>query len=69
MSKIPHSHPPSEEVRVENGELRKPMDRHWQPGQGADLTPPNPGRMNPGSDQAARDELDPARLQLDPPRP
>jgi len=69
MSKIPHSHPPSEEVHVDKGELRKPMDRHWQPEQGGDLTPPNPGRMNPRTDQAAREELDPAGLQLDPPRP
>lgn len=69
MSKIPHSHPPSEEVHVDQGELRKPSDRHNQPGQGADLTPPNPGRVNPRTDAAARDKLDPARLELDPPRP
>ena len=68
MSKIPHRYPPADRVEVEHGELRKPDDYSNQPGQGADLTPPNPGHANPLNDQPVRDELDPARLELDPPR-
>jgi hypothetical protein len=43
MSKLHGDQPRHEEVRVELGELRKPDDRSDQPGQGADLTPPNDG--------------------------
>lgn len=43
MSKLHGDEPGYEEVRFERGELRKPDDRHDQPGQGAVLTPPNDG--------------------------
>lgn len=45
MSKLHGDDPKNEEVRFEQGELRKPDDRHDQPGQGADLTPPNDGHQ------------------------
>ena len=45
MSKLHNDQPRDEEVRFEQGELRKPDDRTDQPGQGADLTPPNDGHM------------------------
>ncbi|MGY3266480.1 hypothetical protein [Lysobacter sp. HA35] len=43
MTKLHGDDPNHEEVRFERGELRKPDDRHDQPGQGAVLTPPNDG--------------------------
>ncbi|TBR12960.1 MAG: hypothetical protein EPO46_03750 [Lysobacter sp.] len=43
MSTLHDDQPLNEEVRHERGELRKPLDRHDQPGQGAVLTPPNDG--------------------------
>jgi hypothetical protein len=45
MSKLHGDQPRDEEVRFEQGELRKPDDRGDQPGQGANLTPPNDGHM------------------------
>lgn len=45
MSKLHGDAPPTTEVRFSQGELRKPDDRHDQPGQGADLTPPNDGHQ------------------------
>jgi hypothetical protein len=45
MSKLHGDQPRNEEVRVEQGELRKPDDRGDQPGQGANLTPPDDGHM------------------------
>lgn len=59
MSKIPGHNPPHQEVDHAHGELRRQFDRHDQPGQGADLTPPNAGTMNPRNDRAAQRELDP----------
>lgn len=47
------------EVDLRAGELRKADDRHDQPGQGADLRPPNAGTVNPRNDEAVREELDP----------
>lgn len=46
MSKIPPRQLPHEED-TGRGELRKPLDWTNQPGQGGDLTPPNPGHANP----------------------
>lgn len=45
MSKLHGDTPKNEEVRHEQGELRKPDDRDDQPGQGADLSTPNDGHM------------------------
>jgi hypothetical protein len=45
MSKLHGDQPQHEEVRFEQGELRKPDDRSDQPGQGANLTPPDDGHM------------------------
>lgn len=45
MSKLHDDQPPGEEVRHEQGELRKPFDRHDQPDQGGSMTPPNDGHM------------------------
>ncbi|WP_133501456.1 hypothetical protein [Cognatilysobacter terrigena] len=45
MTKLHGDDPKNEEVRFEQGELRKPDDRTDQPGQGANLTPPNDGHM------------------------
>lgn len=45
MSKLHNDQPRNEEVRFEQGELRKPDDRHSQPGQGGTLTPPNDGHQ------------------------
>jgi hypothetical protein len=45
MSKLHGDQPQGEEVRFEQGELRKPDDRSDQPGQGANLTPPDDGHM------------------------
>ena len=45
MSTLRNDQPVDEEVQTERGELRKPGDRHNQPGQGADLTPPNDGNV------------------------
>ena len=67
MSKNPADRPRGDEVERRDGELRKAGDRHSQPGQGADLTPPNAGTMNPLNDRAARRELDPARRPDVPP--
>lgn len=69
MSKRAGERPHGDEVDTTLGELRKPGDRIDQPGQGAELAPPNPGHANPRNDQPVREELDPARLQVDPPRP
>ncbi|AXK73146.1 hypothetical protein DWG18_13215 [Lysobacter sp. TY2-98] len=46
MSKLHGDEPGYEEVRFERGELRKPDDRHDQPGQGAVLTPPTDGHAH-----------------------
>ena len=43
MSTLRGDQPNNEEVHVERGELRKPHDRHEEPGQGGSLTPPNDG--------------------------
>ena len=43
MSKLHGDRPQGEEVRFEQGELRKPDDRHEEPGQGGSLTPTNDG--------------------------
>ena len=45
MSKLHGDDPKGEEVRFEQGELRKPDDRHDQPEQGGSLTPPNDGHQ------------------------
>lgn len=45
MSKLRDDQPEREEVRHEQGELRKPLDRHSQPEQGGSLTPPNDGHQ------------------------
>ena len=45
MSKLRNDAPREAEVRLREGELRKPDDRSDQPGQGADLTPPNDGHL------------------------
>lgn len=67
MSKIPPRQPPHEED-TGRGELRKPLDWTNQPGQGADLAPPNPGHVNPLNDRAVREEFDSERGEPDPPR-
>lgn len=43
MSKLQNDRPADAEVDHRAGELRKPDDRHSQPGQGGDITPPNDG--------------------------
>lgn len=43
MSTLRGDQPKNEEVHVERGELRKPQDRHEEPGQGGSLSPPNDG--------------------------
>lgn len=43
MSTLKNDQPATAEVRRKEGELRNPQDRHDQPEQGADLTPPNDG--------------------------
>lgn len=43
MSTLQGDRPQGEEVHVEQGELRKPLDRHEEPGQGGSLSPPNDG--------------------------
>ena len=43
MSTIRNDQPAHGEVHHEAGELRKPMDRHYQPEQGGSHTPPNDG--------------------------
>lgn len=48
MTKLHGDDPKNEEVRFERGELRKPDDRHDQPGQGAVLTPPADGHAHDG---------------------
>lgn len=45
MSKIKDLQPRDEEVFLEAGELRKPDDRHAQPGQGGSISPPNDGHQ------------------------
>jgi hypothetical protein len=60
MSKISPRQSPHEED-TGRGELRKPLDWTNQPGQGADLAPPNPGHANPLNDRAAHEEPDPGR--------
>lgn len=45
MSKIKHQQPEADEVFHSRGELRKPQDRHNQPGQGGTHTPPNDGHQ------------------------
>ena len=45
MSKLQGDAPAGEEVRFEQGELRKPDDRHSQPEQGGSLSPPNDGHQ------------------------
>ena len=64
MSKIPPRQPPHEED-TGRGELRNPLDWTNQPGQGADLAPPNPGQVNPLNDRAAREELGAGRRGSD----
>jgi hypothetical protein len=66
MSKIPPRQSPHEED-TGRGELRKPLDWTNQPGQGADLSPPNPGHANPLNDRAMHEELDPGRREADSP--
>ncbi|MFC0676319.1 hypothetical protein ACFFGH_00460 [Lysobacter korlensis] len=61
MSKIPNRHPPGEAVDHERGELRKPLDYASQPEQGGDISIPNPGHVNPYTDQAAREDTAPGR--------
>lgn len=43
MSKLQNDQPAGAEVHHDRGELRKPLDRHSQPEQGGDITPPNDG--------------------------
>ncbi|RPE76925.1 hypothetical protein [Vulcaniibacterium tengchongense] len=45
MSKRRGDRPDADEVHTGQGELRKPMDRGDQPGQGAGVAPPDDGRM------------------------
>ncbi|HZX76225.1 hypothetical protein [Lysobacter sp.] len=46
MSKLHGDHVPGHDpADTRKGELRKPDDRDDQPGQGADLTPPDDGQM------------------------
>ena len=59
MTKLHGDDPKNEEVRFERGELRKPDDRHDQPGQGAALTPPNDGHMR----DRRRDAIAEARVE------
>ena len=56
--------PAGEEVRTQRGELRKPGDRSNQPGQGADLTPPDDGHMRDlHRDRAREPRVEPERPQ------
>lgn len=43
MSTLKHDHPAHAEVHHEAGELRRPLDRHDQPGQGGTHSAPNDG--------------------------
>lgn len=43
MSTLKNDQPDDTEVRRGEGELRNPQNRHDQPGQGANPTPPNDG--------------------------
>jgi hypothetical protein len=67
MSKISSRSSPHEED-TGRGELRKPLDWTDQPGQGADLAPPNPGHANPLNDRAVHEELDPGHGGPNPPQ-
>ncbi|MDQ3206559.1 MAG: hypothetical protein M3Q40_08695 [Pseudomonadota bacterium] len=52
------------------GELRKPLDQHDQPGQGADLTPPFPGSQHhPRADIESENRTRDDRADADDPSP
>ena len=62
MSTLHDDQPGDDEVRTQRGELRKPSDRSNQPGQGADLTPPEDGQMRDiRRDPAAEPREQPSR--------
>lgn len=67
MSTIKGLQPEDQEVFHEAGELRKPQDRHWKPGQGANPTPPNDGHMRDhGRDPDADPRVETAPLGTPP---
>ena len=56
MSTLKNDQPAHEEVHHEAGELRRPFDRHDQPGQGGQHWAPNDGHMR---DQRRDPEAEP----------